>query len=275
MNNIQVEQFKKKLAELEKFGDDLYRKYDESEIVGWIAECVRVFYEIGVDAVIIRHFLEYFSFEVSEVEDPHQIRFSGMDKKYHKVNAIGPFHEQVGTYGWTDGYVLSRGFGYTKIAFSVARNILKNKIEEKRIVPPWLAVEMSKKSEQMGHISSSLENMEARYKKLDAEGLVSEAITLLHSVLNFDVDLAQKSKLGSKLNFLIENKDKLKDFGVSKDLVQALNCARVIRNEKVEHKDIPLKYEIPFMIATSFAYLVIFFVECAILHGKVISYNEK
>ena len=73
---------------------------------------------------------------------------------------------------------------------------------------------------------------------------------------------------------MIENEPKRQSFGVSRDLVAGLNSGRILRNEKVIHKEAPLKYELPFLVATTFAYLILFFVECAILNGKVIYYEN-
>lgn len=279
MNKIQVEQFNKKLKELGEFTKGK-QKYSESEIIDWIAECTRVFYEIGVDAVIVRHFLEYFSFGIAETED--EDNYSVMTKpEFYKVKTIGPFHEKsdrVHTYSSrrsaTGHYLLVGSFYYAKIAFSSAQNILKGGVEEKRIVPMWLIEELSSLAE-LDHISASLELIEIKYEESDTIGLIGAVNTLLQSVLDLDTDLTKKNKLGGKLRLLIDNEDIRGKFGVSKDLVDGLNCARLIRNEKVVHKDVPLKYDIPFIVAVSFAYLVLFFVECSILNGKIINYDKK
>jgi hypothetical protein len=113
---------------------------------------------------------------------------------------------------------------------------------------------------------SSLELVQHKYENIDSEGLITESITLLNSALDWDAELKEKDKLGAKLSILIQNSTKRESFGVSEDLVKALNSARIIRNEKIVHKNNPLKYELPFLIATTFAYLVIFFVECTALN---------
>jgi len=169
----------------------------------------------------------------------------------------------------TGNYVLAGSFYYAKVAFSAARNTMKNKVEEKRIVPFWL-VEQISQVENLKHIASSLELIETKYKQGDTQGLVTETITLLESVLNLDQELKKKKKLGSKISALIDNSTKREEFGVSEDLVKGINFGRILRNEKMTHKKASLKYEFPFMVATSFAYLVLFFVECAILNGKVV-----
>jgi hypothetical protein len=283
MNGIQIKQFNEKLNELERFAQDTDKTHKESEIIDWISECINVFYEIGVDSVIIRHFLNYFSLGSTDVEVRDDFRkLFNRSKEFEKVKNIGPFFEIMedesdfdpnGLRVGTGEYSLRGSFYYAKVAFSSARNVLNNKIEERRIVPSWLA-ECLLENNDVSQLTTSLELIENKYKQRDSHGLTTESVTLLQSVLNLDPDLAKKNRLGGKLNSLIEDKEKRKKFGTSKDLIMGLNCERIIRNEKVIHKDTPLKYELPFMIATSFAYLVLFFVECAILNGKIIK-NEK
>lgn len=278
MNSIQITQYKEKLFALGEFSKKR-SGYTEQEIIDWVSECIGVFYEIGVDAVIIRNFLDYFSFGSVEVADDHMM--SPMSEpKYHKTKTIGPFYETTerayvfSHRSGTGEYGLVGSFYYAKIAFSSAQNILKHGVEEKRIVPVWLIEQLAPLSE-LNHISASLELIEIKYEESDTLGLIGVVNTLLQSVLDLDTDLAKKDKLGGKLKLLIDNEKIRGKFGVSKDLVDGLNCARLIRNEKVVHKDVPLKYDIPFMVAVSFAYLVLFFVECSILNGKIINYDKK
>jgi hypothetical protein len=279
MNNIQVEQFNKKLKDLGAFTKDK-KKYSELEIIDWVAECIGVFYEIGVDTVVVRHFLDYFSFGTAELtENPVYVMARTTD--VYKTKCIGPFYEATHQESGSSSkrvssghYTLEGSFYYARIAFASARKILENKNQERKIVPIWL-IDRTREYDELRHITSSLELIEEKYEKFDANGLATEATTLLQSVLDLNKDNTSKDKLGSKLNSLVEDEKKREDFGVSKDLVIGLNCARLIRNEKVVHKDVPLKYEIPFMVTVSFAYLVLFFVECAILKGKIINYDKK
>lgn len=278
MNNIQIEQFNKRLEELGKFTQGHGGTYKETEIIDWIADCVNLFYEVGVDFVVIRHFLDYFNFRIVEVKiNDSIVGFPSHEDRFEKVRFIGPFQEEFIDTNYfrhkTGNYILTESFYYAKIAFSVARNTLKSKIAEKRIVPFWL-VEQTTAQEKLKHLTSSLELIENKYEQKDARGLVAESVTLLDGVLNLDKDLKIKDSVGGKLNSLIENEPKRQSFGVSRDLVAGLNSGRILRNEKVIHKEAPLKYEVPFLIATSFAYLVLFFMECAILNGKVIHYEN-
>lgn len=201
-----------------------------------------------------------------EVED-----FFGK-KTRHQVRAIGPFQEEISAgYGnfRTGHYMLEGSFYYAKVPFSAARNTLKKRIDEKRIVPNWLIDEIQN-FDQLRHVASSMELIESKYEQRDAHGLISESNTLLASVLNLDPELSSMKSIGGQLNALIDSEAKREDFGVSQDLLRGLNSGRLIRNGKVAHKNLSIKYELPFLVAVSFAYLVIFFVESAILRGKLI-----
>ena len=271
MNNIQIKQFNKRLDKLEKFAKDQEENYKEPEIIDWISDCINVFYEIGVDTVIIRHFLDYFSFGFTDIEITGDLqRLMRKDKEFEKVKSIGPFFEVMkdeldynpgGPRISSGEYSLKGSFYYAKVAFSAARNVLKSKIEEKRIVPFWL-IEQTAKQDDTKHLASSLELIENKYKHRDSDGLATESVTLLDSILKLDTELKTKSRIGDRLRSLIEDLKKLERVpGVSKDLAIGPNCGRIIRNEKIIHKNTPVKYDFPFLIATSFAYLVLFFIE--------------
>lgn len=266
MNEIQLKQFKERLEILSKFTQDKNQiTYKESKIIDWISDCINLFYEIGVDSIIIRNFLDHFRSKTERVEYDYM-----GSKKEIIVNAIGPFQEEM-TGGMfhhkTGNYILSGSFYYAKVAFSSARNVLKNKTLEKRIVPFWL-IEQTSLEDSIKHLSPSLELIENKYEDMDAQGLIIESNTLLDSVLNLDSELRTKKDIGTKLSSLRDNDLKRESFGVSRDIIIGLNCGRILRNVKVIHKNTPIKYEFPFLISTSFAYLVLHFVECAILNGK-------
>lgn len=204
------------------------------------------------------------------------------DRKIATIKTIGPFEEKLDIpIGFSDynylyrdvvmhgKYHLQGSFYYAKIAFSCARTILKKLSEEKKIVPEWIIGELSEKK-GFEHIVSSLKLIEIAYENKNPEELITNTITILDSFLSLDVDLKLKKKLSGKLNSLQEDKAKLEQYGVSKDIVLALNNFRIIRNEKIVHKDLPIKYSLPFIIAASFVYLSLFSIETLLLNGEII-----
>lgn len=280
MNELQIKKYRNKLNRLGKFVSNHNGPFKESEIIDWISESVNVFYEIGVDSVIIKHFLDYYNTRTVEVIVEPNFSFPGAKEKIERITAIGPFHEEIPSLYFghkpykTGNYVLSGSFYYAKVAFSSARRVLENNIEEKRIVPLWL-IEQISENDKISHLASSLELIENKFEQKDVDGLITESVTLLDSILNLDPVLKLKRNIGSKLSSLIDDNKQENIFGVDGDFLRGLNCGRIIRNKKVIHKNIPLKYNLPFLVATSFAYLVIFFTECAILNGKVIKNKDK
>lgn len=270
--NIKVEQFKKKLEKLEKFIDNK-EVFKEHELIEWIAACVSFFTEIGINNEIIRGFMKTFEFELP---DENERLFSNAFR--HKK--IGPFKYNIDTEHKELGYEInsnsdfefnkkpSKDIYYVRIAFVAAKAILQKEQREERIVPKFLILALSK-NKKYSNLISSLELIEKSYQDKNADGLVKNSLTLLDSILNFDSKLKLKKPKG-KLNCLIDNEDKRKKFGVSKDFVEALNNNRVIRNEEVMHKDLPLKYNIPFLVSLSFAHLVLLFLEITITTGKII-----
>ncbi len=274
MNKVQILQFQERLGGLKIFLSEPKPRYTESVIIDWISDCVNLFYEIGVNDVIVENFLNYFQSSTQERENRSMTGETGREI----VDKIGPFQAEKNRYLMTTientgKYILTGSLYYPKIAFSAAQSILKGNLLEKKLVPMWLTDEVEK-IEHLRHLYSSFELIEEKYEAKDSNGLIAESVTLLTSVLNLDEDLKKNIKLGGKLHSLIENVKKRENFGVSLDLVNGLNCGRILRNEKVTHKDLSLKYEFPFMVAVCFSYLVIFFIECAILNGKIISYES-
>lgn len=277
MNKIESNHLRRKLKKLEKFTQEK-EEFTENEIIDWISDCVTIFTEIGVNRVVIDDFLNFFSFGSKEILND-KVSIPGREKDIMTVKTLGPFEEKIG-YSCTSSrthkasvscgcYNLQGNFYYGKIAFSCAMGILKKDVDEKKIVPSWLIEELSGRKE-CSHVVSSLKLIEIAYTNKNPEELTTNAATLLDSFLSFDAELKTKTKLSGKLNSLQEDKAKLAKYGISKDIVLALNNSRVIRNEKIVHKNIPLKYDLPFAVATSFAYLSLFFMEALILNGEIL-----
>lgn len=273
MNNLEVTKFKERLDALSKFLNGRAGFYNEREIVDWIADCTTLFYDIGIDPGIIGSFLNHFRSGTEEIDIKND--FGNTTREF--VKAIGPFREYVISsmieVHHSNQYELTGSVYYATIAFAVAGNELKNKIDEKRIVPLWL-VEEVKKHQALQHVGSSLELIEEKYERMEADGLLGEANTLLGSILSLDPSLAGKSP-GERLRILTDNEGARKRFGASKDLIAGLNSGRIVRNEKIDHKNLPLKYNLPFTIAACFTYLVLFFAECTILTGELIKLEKS
>lgn len=109
-----------------KFED---KKFEESEIIDWLAGCASFFSEVEVNQEIINHFLNFFKFTTEEASN-------GLVKR------MGPFVAEE----WRNKtYYLSSivNSDYIKIVFRCARVNLNKMIEDERIVPAWLVEQMS------------------------------------------------------------------------------------------------------------------------------------
>jgi len=156
-----------------------------------------------------------------------------------------------------------------KVAFYNADFVISSKQNEEKLIPNYLEkIELENKYPQ---IFSSLTVIEKSYEKKLSEDLCLHSITLLDSILNLESSLFDLKKISKKINKLQSSPEILKKFGVDKEFISALDNSRIIRNIKVAHKDLPLKFNIPFMVSTSFAYLVITFLEITICTGELIN----
>ncbi len=256
MNKIEIEQFNTELDELSAF---LIKKDKlEIDIVDWVSDCVSFFSRINVNTTIISDFINYYY--------PKTVKEGTLDEE----RTLGNFVQKP-RYLNGDGFYQAKSNSYlSKIAFKVAKSILKKIEEEERIVPFWLIKKLSEK-EEYSNILSSLELIENNYEDRDGDGVVKNCLSLLENILNKSNDLKDNGDLIKKLNKLMNTPDILNKFGVSREFVIALNNSRITRNIQSVHKENKVKYDIPFLVAISTAYLVILFLEITISTGELIS----
>lgn len=258
--NVKIEQLQNRLERLEKF--IISKEYfQKKELISWISSCVSLFTELGVSNEIISKFMETFEF----------------DDSVTNWNKIGPFLYSIK--GENSGFRYFRGSSYksiienyyVNIAFTTSKVILKHERDEERLVPKFLISAISENG-KYSNILSSLELLERFYQEKNEDGLLKESITLLSSILSIVPKLKDKKDLGPMLMCLVEkeNEDIRKKFGVDPDFIRALNNSRLIRNSKSVHKELPIRYDIPYLVSLSCAYLVILFLEITMSTGDVI-----
>mgnify|MGYP001595749933 CR=1 FL=1 len=280
MKKEQVNLYSQELDRLRDFFDGR-ESFTQNEIIDWIAECTAIFTNIGVNESVISKFLEFFSIKSKEVEFEYDPLYNYMHPKKDKysvtVKTIGSFEQSISVSGVgafmenyaSDLYVLKGGLYYAKVAYSTAKAILQRELDEERLVPQWLINSFSTKDTYTS-LFSSLELMESNYQDQDTDGIIKNSLSLLDSLLQIDPIFKKKRDLGARLQCLVDNQQCRGAFGISRDLACALNNSKVIRNEKSVHKAIlPLQYNIPFLVAVSFAYLTIYFLEVASASGKI------
>ncbi|MBU3922679.1 hypothetical protein KJ684_00370 [Patescibacteria group bacterium] len=269
MNNIEYKQLEKRIKELENFLSG--EKFLEEEIFIWVAECVSFFTEIGVNDEIIRGFMNSFEYEKREIDSSIMSFGIGEDRLKIKIESIGPFERYhsrsssvVDHYSY--GVIGEKKSHYIKIAFTAARAILKSGIEERRIIPISLIEELKE-----GHrnISTILELLEDAYQRRDEQKMLNVANNLLDEILNLHPDLKKfGNNTKKKLNILRKDSKIKKQFGnIDDDISKALDNNRIIRNKKSGHVKTPLKYNVSLLVALSYAYLVVMFLEIVIING--------
>lgn len=267
--NLKIEQLKSRLEKLEACIDGK-KVFRDHELLAWIAASVAFLSEVGVNNEIINGFMRTFEFK----------RLGDLGEKPR----IGPF---VYNYDFDNkdgelGYKLesnslffgdnkpSRDIFYIRVAFTAAKAKLNREQEEERITPRFLIDSLSQDS-KYSHVVSSLELIEQAYKDKSPDGLVKNSTTLLDSILDLDGTLKAKEEVSKKLRVLMTDRGIREKFGVERELIFALNNSRLIRNLRSVHKDRPLKYDIPFIVAVSCAYLVVVLLENTLSHGELIT----
>lgn len=267
--NLKIEAYFQRLEKLEDFLDSK-ETFSDSELIAWITAAVTLLSEIGVSPEVVSSFMRAFEFETT--------RESGLGKHPR----IGPFTYDYDYRGGGSGYRLPSGFFsfghrrasqdiyYVRIAFALARSVLRREQQEEWLVSRPLINSLSSNREY-SHIVSSLELLQKAFVEKNSDGLAKNSITLLDSILDLDKGLRSKGKVSKKLTVLMNDPTIRIRFGIEKEFVFALDNSRIIRNLRSAHKGKPLKYDIPFIVAVGCAYLVIILLENTVSHGELIN----
>lgn len=276
MDDIKRKQQKEKLDELEKFPHSK-ENFNEEEINGWVGECSSLFTEIGVDAQIVGDFIRNFAYVEEEKED-HSL-YSLSNLKYVQKN-MGPFvsedygflfkgHGSAGNYKFKNNTKTH----YIKFAFTVANENLKKDKEDGRIVPILLIEELKhKRGQRYKQLINIIDSLESVCQKRDEQKMLNAANDLLNEILNFHPVLRKmKNNLNQKLQEIIKTSIIKKQFGdLDNEFLNALDNNRIIRNKKSGHIKTPLKYNVSFLVAVSYVYLISIFLQIVVSNGKLI-----
>lgn len=158
------------------------------------------------------------------------------------------------------------------IAFLMANENITKMEEELKIIPSWLIREFEDKK-TYSNILSRLILIEKNYENKDADAILKNSITLLENILDLNTEVERKGNISKKIKYLMgkENNEQLKKFGVKKEFMEAFNNFRIIRNTESVHTEASIKYDIPFLVAVSNAYLVILLLKFTLATGELIS----
>ena len=263
--NPKVAGYFKRLHKLEDYLNSK-SEFEEQEVALWVASCVDLFCELELNDQIVQGFMKTFEFEP---EEDASFVFS---RSMSETRKMGPLKKTGHSHGHL--YISLRSqqsdkIYYAKIAFTVARTTISKIAEQEDIIPKWLLTTFKGKTTHQ-NIASSLELLQKAILAKDADGVIKNSGTLLENILDLETALKPKD-LSQKLKALFADESMRTRFGIQKEFVFALDNSRLVRNQKVIHKSRSLKYEIPFLIAITGAYLVVMLLEFTISTGKLIS----
>lgn len=244
----EIEFYKKELERLVKFITETKILIRE-DIIKWIGECASLLVFLNVPDFIVRGFVQtfddYFSYKKDE-------QFSIWVNKNNARNRV-------------------KSFLYINLAFEIA-NINVNKLADQERLIKHILIEILKNDQRCYNIISGLESMENAYKIIDADSLVSHAQAVLESTCNISKKLSSLKDIHQKLT-TIKNDPQMKKLFSSQDwLIDCfLNFYKPIRNKMIMHKKtiFPYTSPIPIAVAVGYSFLVIVFIEMALLGNKL------
>lgn len=260
--NIKIRNLGKRIKALEDFINEK-AEFDENELLEWISKSTSLFLEIGVNNEIVRGFMKTFEFSPTDRRGIGRIKPDIGPFTYRGEN----YRMDSGLFSWSSA-MPSQDIFYVRVAFTAAKAILRREQDEERLVPKFM-INLLSEENKYPHIVSSLELIEQSYSSRDKDGLVKNSLTLLDTILNLENTIKEKS-LSKKLVILINDRLIREKFGVDKELIFALDRSRLIRNHKSVHKNKPIEYDIPFLVAVGCAYLIIMLLEYTIATGEFI-----
>jgi hypothetical protein len=230
-----IEYLKKQLTEyLEKFKSTPAWGIDELTV--WYIQCLMLLEEIGINDNLLDNFSTYFN--------PHLIQSNDNASLFILLDQ-GPLKTKFGsTHMMTINGV-----------FEFAFKKLETMEEEERLIPKFL-INYFKEKEEYGAIFTTLKTIEDSVSGKNIDTLITSANTLLDLILDSVEELKGK-KLGTKLTLLKDNKVLSESLSINSEIILALNNCRITRNEGLIHPLPAAKNSIPYIMAVSYAHLVI------------------
>lgn len=262
-SNVRIQSYTSRLFKLREYLDWKV-EFKEEEVCAWVAACVDLFVEIGLHDQVIEWFMKTFEFE------PDKWDLLSWWQKHH----IWPLPKAWSIYNLYRHDIFSNPPServyYAKIAFNWGKAAIKRMAEEEVIVPKWLIQYFKNREDKYQNISSSIQLIDKALLIKDGDSLLKNTVGLLENILDLEVTL-QWLDLSKKLKQLDAKEELRNKFWIQKEFVFALNNSRLVRNAKIIHKTRPIKYEIPFLVAITCAYLGVMLLEFTIAQWELIS----
>jgi len=254
--NIKIEQLKKRQSEIEAFFEKTKTKAVTGPVLRkWIVDSVIHFTEIGVSVNLIDLFIERCEFQ----EDKRGTKSHGIFKPSF-LNG---------------GYIL-RDKGKTRdvspfiipiqVALGVSRMLVEKYEEEERIIPKSLIAEFDTEKHQP--IKLALEGIETNYKTRDSRGIMGPLVTATELICKFIPELNNEKNISVCLRKLYGEKGLYEKYRINREVLWALNNARIVRNEEIIHAKPEYEGNVPMHEAVGYAHLLVLFIDSIFASNK-------
>lgn len=265
-----IEAKKTELLELENELNNILAKGKGklNDLFDWVAMTISLFREINLEDTFIKGFIDSFDINKERTRIGSGGTLLGSLKGFSTDIFYGPFYlrndDEIQLRTRNPEQYLFK----VRVAFAAAKQKVESLESEERLVPKTLT-EFFGKDSKLSHIESSLKLLETCYQNKDTDGIYKNSLTLLDSIFELEPSLKEKG-LQKKIRELQSNTKLMAKFGISREILCALDNNRLIRNWEVVHKTVPLKYNIPLQVSLGCAYLVITVLEITMATGKLI-----
>lgn len=247
MNRIQI--LRQSLISLNEtfFSKDVW---SEEELSNFQIECMALFETISLHKKLVDNFLIYFNSNLL------------VDGEEHSLFIVIPTNDGL-------AFKLkpqSTHLFTIKTVFKAAGKKIEMIEDEERIIPRFI-LNYFEKNDPDGHIYAALSSIDRATMENNTKELTTSANSLLDNLLSNIPELVDKKHLNQKLNYLNSNHDVAEANGVSKEMVIAFNNSRIIRNDDLTHPKAGAP-SVPYIVALSYAYLVVFQLKLMLSKGK-------
>lgn len=257
--DIKLKQLKEKQEEIEAFWESAKAQRTKA-IAGvslrkWVVDSVVHFMEVGVDINIIDLFIKRCEFQKDDKGNGSHGIFQ------FRILKRGYILRSHGESGDGSPFIIP-----VEVALRTSRMLIDRYEEEERIIPGSLIGLFN--NEKYQSIKLSLESIESNYQTKDPCGMLSSLITATELICKLIPELERERNVGSCLKKIYKTELSEK-YNINKEIVWALNNARIIRNEEVAHIKAEHNGNVPMYEIVGYAHLLVLFVDSLFASGII------
>lgn len=251
-----VIELQKKQKEIEDF---FYIETASNEVDGpvlrkWIVEAIVHFVNVGVDPTIINIFFEGLRFNDDGSRVTHgaysKSHFGGYKRKFLLVKPENnPYTTPI------------------EIALKVSRLLVDKYEDSEKIIPKSLLALFN--DEKNLPIKLAFEGIESNYQSGNAKGMASSVVTAIDLLTAGIDELTDIKSLKIRLEKLHQSKELFEKYEINREIIWALNTARIVRNYEVEHLDLASSGEVIMREAVGTAHILVLFANSLFASSKI------